>query len=125
MTSTKRKEVKAELNGRGAKYALRVWVEDTAVAVPKGRKLVGTTYDGCGESDLWVHGDDGQVLVKKGKTKDVPLGAGEFIWYCDGTEENSNADSGTDLVTVRRASSGGEIFWRFFRENTLTPDFRD
>jgi hypothetical protein len=125
ITSRTATEVKAELDGRGAKYQMRLWVESPSVAVPPARKIVGTTVDRCSENDLWVVGNDGQVLVKKGESKDVRIGEGRFTWYCDGTKESSRADEGTDVVTVRRASTGRKITWRFFREDTLTPDFTD
>ncbi len=125
ITSRTRTKVEAELTGRGAKYQLRLWVESPEAPVPAGRKLVGTTGDGCKERDLWVHGKNGQVLVKKGQTKEVPLGAGAFTWYCDGTKERSVANAGTDVVLVRRASTGRRIDWRFFREDPLKPDFTD
>jgi hypothetical protein len=119
------KEVLAELSGGGARYHVRLWVEDSELPRPKTRKVVGKTSDKCSESDLWVHGNAGQVLVKKGETKEVPRGAGQFTWYCDGSQESAVADSGTEVISVRRASSGRNIDWVFLREDTAVPDFTD
>lgn len=116
-------EVLAELSGGGARYQVRLWVEDTELPRPKSRKVVGKTSDKCSEDDLWVQGNDGQVLLHKGDTKDIPRGAGQFTWYCDGSEESAVADPGTEVISARRASSGRNIDWVFLREDTATPDF--
>ena len=118
-------EVLAELSGGGARYHVRLWVEDSDLARPKTRKVVGKTSDKCSENDLWVHGNDGQVLLHKGDTKEVPRGAGQFTWYCDGSQESAVADAGTEVISARRASSGRDIDWVFLREDTATPDFTD
>ncbi len=121
--SSSTKEVTLKLTGKGAVYNARLWVEAPSEPVPKGRKVAGKTSDKCSHQDLWVVGDAGQVLVKKGERKDVPIGPGTFTWYCGGSEESAGADAGTDVVNVRRAMTGRNIDWVFFRENTLVPDF--
>jgi hypothetical protein len=119
------KEVLAELSGGGARYHVRLWVEDSELPRPKTRKVVGKTSDKCSEDDLWVNGNDGQVLLHKGDTKEVRRGAGQFTWYCDGSQESAVADSGTEVISARRASSGRNIDWVFLREDTAVPDFVD
>lgn len=125
ITESSNTEVSAELTGSGALYNIRLWVEDTAVPRPATRKVVGKTSDKCGEQDLWVVGKDGQVLMRKGDVKEIPLGAGEFKWFCDGDEERAVANAGTEVLSARRASSGRNINWIFLREDTATPDFVD
>lgn len=118
-------EVTAELNGAGARYRVRLWVEDSDLAHAIGTQVVGKTDDDCGENDVWVNSDGKQILLKKGETKDMPLGPGSFKWFCDGSEESASADAGTEVLSARRLPSGSHIDWVFYERHTVMPDFTD
>jgi hypothetical protein len=107
--------------GSGYKYELKLILEDATVAAPVIHDFIGLEQDGCG-GDLWIDTKDGNIQLKKGKRTGFRPKSHEFNWYCDGDENITRASSATDYVIASRASNGGEILWRIFKDYTPAQD---
>lgn len=120
------KKTEHELTGFGSKYRLRIWVEDGSKPAPKHRVFLDRSKDQCGEDKLWVESKNGNVLLKKGESKDVYVKSDRYTWHCGDLDENdsSNAPDSTNLAVTTRAASGREIRWEWFEERTAVADFK-
>ena len=104
------------MTGAGSQYLLDVAVKATPT-ITNPLRYYGNTNDACREDSLRVAGINGSVSVPQGATADVRLASSLFYWTCDGSNEQSRCDDGTDYVRVVHDASGGGIHWTCFKED--------
>ena len=112
------------LSQHGARYRVQLRLTPRSEPAPKGRTYLSTELDMCSEVALTVPSTEGDVVIKKGQTRDVRIPDRRFEWYCGTTQEWATAPPNTNLVEAYRASTGRRIKWRCFEEHTLSPDLR-
>jgi hypothetical protein len=115
-----------ELTAFGSKYRLRLYREVGDLPAPKHRVFLDRSKDQCGEDKLWVQSKTGDVLIRKGETRDVYVKTDHYTWHCGSKSEidRSNAPDATNLAVTTRAPSGREISWEWFTEATAVADYK-
>lgn len=88
---------------------------DKALNLPQ-KIFLGNEHDMCNNTNLYLEGLTGLVLIRKGETKTVRIANREFRWKCGSSWERSVAPPETNLIIATRASSGRAVTWACYNE---------
>ncbi|MBX3464786.1 MAG: hypothetical protein KF830_16580 [Planctomycetes bacterium] len=95
-------------------------LEITNASAPPRREVVrmqvDSTLDRCSDSVVTVEGREGNIVVRKGESKEIPLSpSGEVFWSCGGTRERTATASGADIAVLSRDAQGRAMTWLFYK----------
>ena len=76
--------------------------------------FLGTETDQSGEDLVKVVGANGDVPIKKGESKTVPVKDNRFRWWSGKSEEFTTGPKLTNLVKASREKDGRQITWKCY-----------